>query len=83
MEAETWLYGEESDEREQRKTEGEGVNQGVSQVDGVEAELIGATDIAGSRWWPRNRSETTADGGEAPWVRAWCEASAGVLRVCE
>jgi hypothetical protein len=47
------------------------------------AEPRGATDTAGTRWWPRNRPENTADGGGFPWVRTRCEVSAGVLRVRE
>jgi hypothetical protein len=69
-----WWFGE----CEQRGLEGEGANRGVSQVTGVEAELIGAIDMAGTRWWPRNRPETTADGGGAPRVRERGGASAEV-----
>jgi hypothetical protein len=49
------------------------VNRGVSRVAGVETELTGAMDTAGTRQWSWNRPETTADGGGAPWVRARCE----------
>jgi hypothetical protein len=55
----------------------------VSRFVGVEAKLIGATDTAGTQRRPRNKPETTADGGGAPLVRVvrggcWSSASARV-----
>jgi hypothetical protein len=64
-----------------REIEGEGANRGVSRVVGVEAELTGATNTAGTRQRPWKRPETTTYDGGAPRVRARCEAGARVLRV--
>jgi hypothetical protein len=72
-----------SGEHEKIEIEGDETNQGVFRVAGIEAELTGATDTAGTRRRPWNRPETTVDGGGAPRVRARCEAGAGVLRVRE
>jgi hypothetical protein len=68
-----------SGEHEKIEIEGEEMNRGVSRVAGVEAELTGATNMAGTRRRPQNGPETTADGSGAPQVHAWCEAGAGVL----
>jgi hypothetical protein len=51
-----------SDERGQIDIEGEGANRGAYRVAGVEAKLTRVTDMAGTRWWPRNKSETMANG---------------------
>jgi hypothetical protein len=72
-----------SGERWQREIEGEGANRGASWVADVEAKLTGATDTTGTQRRPRNKHETTADGGGASLVCARCEASVGVLRVRE
>jgi hypothetical protein len=49
------------------------VNQGVSWVAGDEAKLTEATDTARVRRRPQNGCETSANGGEAPWVHAQSE----------
>jgi hypothetical protein len=60
------LHGEGLVSMSSERQRGKGANRGVSQVASVEAELTGATDMVGTRRWPQNRSETIADGGEAP-----------------
>jgi hypothetical protein len=59
-----------------RQTEGEGTNREVSRIAGDKAKLTEATYTARARRRPQNGRETTTNGGGAPWVCAWCEASA-------